>query len=79
MTWKLPTNQNIQTENFTLYFGDSETQAYFEHDRLGDNCGGGLWFDEDGLMDYDGVFSLPQEVTNKLRELGIPVDTIFDE
>lgn len=31
---------------------------------------GGLWFDNKTLTDYDGVFSLPIEIIEKLEEMG---------
>lgn len=31
---------------------------------------GGLWFEGKHLTDYDGVFSLPICIVNKLKELG---------
>ena len=30
----------------------------------------GLWFDDNELIDYDGVFELPKELIDKLSELG---------
>ena len=35
---------------------------------------GGLWFEGITLTDYDGVFSLPDFVTNKLNEWGYDTD-----
>ena len=34
---------------------------------------GGLWFEDNTLIDYDGVGELPTEIINKLKELGIDV------
>lgn len=31
---------------------------------------GGLWFKDDLLIDYDGVFALPKEVIEALKKLG---------
>lgn len=36
---------------------------------------GVLWFDNDVLVDYDGVYNLPEEVYEALRHLGIKVDS----
>jgi hypothetical protein len=49
-------------------------QLWFEHNELGDECGGGLWFDGATLDDYDGTGCLPLEVGRFLRSLGIKVD-----
>ena len=35
---------------------------------------GGLKFRDKDLVDYDGVFSLPLSVINKLRELGYKIE-----
>lgn len=42
--------------------------GWFEDKKLGDENGGGLWFDLDmKLQDYDGVYFLPDDVRNQLR------------
>lgn len=61
----------VQTENFEVVVFACRTRGYFEHNILGDGGGGGLWFTEDKhLRDYDGVYTLPAEVTNALESLG---------
>lgn len=40
-------------------------------------CEGGLWFDHEGLMDYDGVFELPAAVRFILEQQGIHMDECF--
>ena len=39
---------------------------------------GGLWFDNEELTDYDGVFELPPFVWEKLEEKGFNVDYVKD-
>lgn len=39
-----------------------------------DYCEGTLWFENEILVDYDGVFGLPEEVYEALRYSGIKVD-----
>jgi hypothetical protein len=66
--------------NFTLktHVGKFEVQidpvaryGYFEHEELGDEYGGGLWFDTDKeLLDYDGVYDLPKSVKTAIANLG---------
>ena len=34
---------------------------------------GGLWFEENELVDYDGIFCLPTPVLDKLEEWGLNV------
>lgn len=40
-----------------------------------DYAEGGLWFESGVLVDYDGVYSLPEEVYEALRHSGIKVDS----
>ena len=54
----------------------SETRGYFEHLRLGDELGGGLWIENDELFDYDGVYCLPEEVLSVLETAGVNVDEV---
>lgn len=62
---------NIETVVFP-----NENRGYFEHETHGEL--GGLWFDGNELVDYDGVFSLPEAVIQALRHLGFIVDSIFE-
>ena len=61
------TMQDFKTENFTITLYSTD-RGYFEHNRLGEDLGGGLWFDGDNLTDYDGVYELPSEINQWLRE-----------
>lgn len=63
----------LKTKNFTIQIFDYGTRGYFEHNDLGDEWGGGLWFEGKELRDYDGVFALPKEVATCLRENGFIV------
>jgi len=63
----------IRVETKHFYIEIKGSKGYFEHLELGDACGGGLWFKGKELVDYDGVYSLPKEVAEKLRELGYKV------
>lgn len=64
----------LTTKNFTVEIDTRANYGYFEHDELGDECGGGLWFADGELTDYDGVFALPSEVASILRQHGYRVD-----
>lgn len=71
---------NFQTDNFTVeIFNETPLRGYFEHNELGDNCAGELLFDGLSLIDYDGVFELPKEVIQALRDMGFYVDPEFFE
>ena len=48
--------------------GDKEHRGYFEHDDYGE--GGGIWFTDWELVDYDGVYELPEEVEKAIKHLG---------
>lgn len=62
-----------KTKNFEICIFHDKFRGYFEHNRLGEDCAGGLWFECGKLTDYDGVFTLPAEVEMKLKELGYEV------
>lgn len=79
----------LNTKNFTVEIDTQANYGYFEHNDLGDEWGGGLWFDplpmsEAGLtkklelVDYDGVFELPAEVREALRGAGFIVGEEFE-
>ena len=62
----------IGTQNYTIEIDTKAKYGYFEHDTLGDESGGGLWFDKNlSLIDYDGVYFLPSEVKNVLIMFGM--------
>lgn len=74
-------NITIKTANFEIQVDTAATYGYFEHNELGDECGGGLWFERHGdklsLTDYDGVACLPLEVSDALIEAGFVVNEEF--
>jgi len=52
----------------------SKNHGYFEHEKYGDEFGGGLWFENRELVDFDGTMVLPIEVAISIRELGYICD-----
>jgi hypothetical protein len=65
-------NTQLGTQNYTIQLDVAKKYGCFEHDRLGDQSGGGLWFDKNLMLeDYDGVFELPSEVKNILVMFGM--------
>lgn len=65
---------NIQTKRFEIMFKNAE-YAYFEHNKMGDDYAGGLWFNLKGeLIDYDGVYELPNEIIEALQNKGYNMD-----
>jgi hypothetical protein len=65
------------TINFLIYIDDSAGYGYFEHGEREDECSGGLWFDGNELINYDGVSKLPREVISALRKIGVIVSEKF--
>jgi hypothetical protein len=56
---------------------DPEAQyGYFEHDESG--SGGGLWFENNELVDFDGMSMLPKKVSEALRSFGLVVSSDFE-
>ena len=64
--------------NFTLYDTTNPQKIYFEHNRLGENCAGGMWFENKTLIDYDGVFDLPKEVLEHMLSQGYDMSYVTD-
>jgi hypothetical protein len=58
----------ITTKNYEISLdGYGAGHGYFEHNTLGDERAGGLWYDDKkNLTDYDGVYELPKEVREAL-------------
>ena len=52
--------------SFEVYDTDSGGDEYYGE--------GGLWFRDNILVDYDGVFSLMPQVVRKLKELGLGIE-----
>ena len=73
--------ENIEL-SVTIGIRDTDVSGWFElydTETGGDEWygEGGLWFEGKELTDYDGVFSLPGCIINKLKELGY--DTTYAE
>ena len=61
----------LGTQNYTIEIDERSKYGYFEHNELGDESAGGLWFDNNlKLSDYDGVACLPDEVAMILYRWG---------
>lgn len=64
-----------------LYFvGDTYTSfEFYDEESGGENwyAEGGIWHDDDKVInDYDGVFSLPECIVDKLNELGYNTENL---
>jgi hypothetical protein len=63
---------------FEVRICTGEQTGYFEHATLGDEMGGGLWFENNSLTDYDGTTHLPDSVADGIRVLGFTVPSEFE-
>ncbi len=71
-------DKRVQSGKFDVRIDSAAGYGYFEHEELGDECGGGLWFQAGALTDYDGVAVLPAKVIAGIRGLGFVVDADFE-
>lgn len=63
---------------FEVGIDKDEQYGYFEHEDYGDEYGGGLWFEDDELVDYDGISGyVPQDVADAIVELGFKISEDF--
>ena len=65
--------------NVTLGIREEKGTGWFEIYDIktgGDkwHAEGGLWFEDNALTDYDGVFSLPECIEEKLKELNYDIN-----
>jgi len=63
----------VELKQYTIYTTDSDYRLYFEHNELGDESSGCMWFDVNSpytLIDYDGVFDLPKEIVKHMKKIG---------
>lgn len=65
---------NLSTDNYEIQIDQAAGYGYFENNKLGDNDAGGLWFESGILVDYDGVYELPEEVETALKKAGYLLD-----
>lgn len=63
----------IDTGTYTVEIDNAANYGYFEHNELGDESAGGIWFEDKEVSDYDGVFALPADVVKALRDNGFVV------
>lgn len=75
-------DKKLDDGTYTIEVDTAAKYGHFEHNRLGEDRAGGLWFaaNEKGeleLADYDGVSELPAKVFHGLCAMGFTVDVIF--
>ena len=71
-------NNNIdhaKSENYEVKVDLNKKHSYFQNIKNGDESdSGGLYFENNTLVDYDGVFELPVEVIEIVKVMGFTVD-----
>ena len=67
-----------ETDNYEVVISTDGKRGYFEHLILGEEKGGGLWFDNGKIYDYDGVYTLPKEVVDELKNRGVNISYLED-
>ena len=68
----------IETTNYEICKASDSNHGFFEHKKLGDDYAGGLWFNNNKLIDYDGCFEIDEEITDALTTAGFDVSEIID-
>ena len=70
----------FESPDWSVFIDESGVPVGFEHARLGEEGGtGGLWFDGTHLVDYDGVYNLPQGVIEICEKVGFNMDYAKDD
>jgi hypothetical protein len=67
-------DKKMITKKFIVEISTVDQYGYFEHNYYGDELGGGLWFENNELMDFDGTYVLPEEVADIIKDLGFIID-----
>lgn len=70
----------LQSDKFTIWHEpDDKNYRFFEHNEQGGDYAGGMWFENNELVDYDGVFELPYEVIKLMLDNGYDMSYCADE
>jgi hypothetical protein len=73
-------NKNVkQSKTFTIWIELDGSYVYFEHNEVGDDYAGGMWFKNKELIDYDGVFELHSELIELMEKEGFNMEYAKDE
>lgn len=71
-------DKKFKNKFITVEIDSKEGYGYFEIGNTEDDyIEGGLWFEENELVDFDGCYCLPELVRDKLVDLGFKVDIDF--
>ena len=67
-------DKKITVGKFEVKVDTKSQYGCFEHELYGEDCGGGLWFSDNELVDFDGVGILPKDVGEAIKKLGLKID-----
>ena len=77
---ELGTLRLYESATWCVFIDEQGVPVGFEHAELGEEGGsGGLWFDGTHLVDYDGVYNLPQGVIEICEKVGFNMDYAKDD
>ena len=62
-------------KNWRVLIDPAANYGYYE--RASGEEGGGLWFGDKALLDYDGRMMLPRECCDLIRRAGYSVEYVF--
>ena len=72
------TSRVKNTDNFEVGIREDNKTGWFHHHKYGDEFGGGLWFENNKLTDYDGISDfLPDEVIEAIVNFGFNIPYEF--
>ena len=54
--------------------GDGSWEYQSDEDDEETYSDGGLWFEEKKVVDYDGIYELPEEVKLAIRDMGYEIE-----
>lgn len=68
-------DKKVQVGKWEVGIDSKKQYGYFEHDDYGE--GGGLWFANNSLYDFDGCSILPANVKSAIEQCGFVVEDSF--
>lgn len=71
-------NFTHKTENGKWEIAIDKAAQYGYFENMNSGGGGGLWFEQNRMSDFDGVFELPKDVIKAIRQLGFTVPRDFE-
>ena len=73
----------FETQEITYHIEVNPIKQYGHYEMYNDGteyyAEGGLWFQEGRLVDYDGIFQLPQTISKQLIDWGFEVEGVHND